>query len=97
MGVLTNFPHRARIGVKVIHEKLCGCGRSMIAPTFLEKGVNMIHAREMLEHPVITEMERWGEIRVRYPLRRLRRHLPQGGRSRSPFGGAGERSETERV
>lgn len=25
----------------------------------------MIHAREMLEHPVITEMERWGEMRRR--------------------------------
>ena len=65
MEVLTNFPHRARIGVKVIHERLCGCGRSMIAPTFLEKGVNVIHAREMLEHPVITQMERWGEMRRR--------------------------------
>ena len=27
---------------------------------FLERGVNEIHRREMIEHPVITQMERFG-------------------------------------
>ena len=87
MGVLTKFPHRARIEVKVIHEGLsfrveCGAQNRGIYPVswvrrslhalrlvgmtrFLEKGVNMIHTREMLEHPVITQMERYGEMGVR--------------------------------
>ena len=30
-----------------------------------KRGLNVLRRREMLEHPVITEMERWGEIRVR--------------------------------